>query len=734
MSEGTARFLNRELSWVKFADRLLDKAADQSLNLLERAKFLAIYGSGLDEFFQVRVAGLKDQVEAGYSAPSVDGLTPIEQLRRIRVKVSQLVERSSEVVIPGLAADLAGAGIEVLGWADLGDEARAHVSEHFGRHVFPVLTPLSVDPGHPFPYISNLSLNLGVTVSDPVSGERRFARVKVPQGLPRFLTVALEPTNDRGGRAGPCRPHSDGVDTRPPIQVLVTLEEIIAAHLSLLFPDMEIGAHFTFRVTRNADLTLDEGEADDLLAAVEIELRRRRFGRAVRLEVSPNIPGDVLALLLVELELASDDVYVVSAPMGLDDMWELHFLERPDLRDEAWAPMTQAWLATPDDEPLDIFAVLRERDILVHHPYDSFATSVEAFITAAASDPAVRAIKQTLYRTSGDSPIVGALIEAAGAGKQVAVLIELKARFDEQANIAWARALEEAGVHVVYGLVGLKTHCKTALVVREEGGRIRLYSHVGTGNYNSKTARIYEDVGLLSSDPELGADLVDLFNFITGYTRRTRFRHLILAPARLRSRIIELIEAEAALGTQGRVVMKVNGLTDPDVIDALYRASMAGTRVDLIVRGICRLRPGVPDLSENITVRSIVGRFLEHSRLFSFGGVGDRPAYLLMGSADMMGRNLDRRIEAVVPVSDPELVQRLVQILELDLGDDCDTWVLDPEGDWSRVPTVDGVSVQKVLQDLALERARQRRKPDQLDPAGDTPGEWSPWRGWRQQR
>jgi len=484
---------------------------------------------------------------------------------------------------------------------------------------------------------------------------------------------------------------------------------------------MEIGAHYPFRVTRNADLTLEEGEADDLLVAVEMELRRRRFGRAVRLEIDASAGTEIADLLARELEIGPDDVYRVEGPLGLEGLWAVHALERPDLHDPPWAPMTQPRLATAGDEAVDLFAMIRERDVLVHHPYDSFSTSVEAFVAQAADDPNVLAIKQTLYRTSGDSPIVHSLIRANEQGKQVAVLVELKARFDEQANIAWAKALEEAGVHVVYGLVGLKTHSKTALVVRQDSdGVVRRYCHVGTGNYNSKTARLYEDLGVLSADPDLGADLTDLFNFLTGYSRRSTYRRLILAPVAMRSKIIELIEAEAAAGPAGRIVIKVNGLDDPAIIDALYAASAAGVKIDLVIRAICCLRPGVPGLSETIRVRSIVGRFLEHSRIFRFGGVGDRPEVMLIGSADLRRRNLDRRIEATVPVVDAELRGRLREVLDLLLADDTQAWSLGWDGCWSRVPTETGISTQRSLMAAALERAQRRREPDKLASAPRT--------------
>jgi polyphosphate kinase len=690
------RYLNRELSELDFNARLLDLAESTDVPLLERVKFLAIFSERLDEFFQVRVAGLKDQVAAGLVTQSPDGRSPAEQLRAIRPKLEQMVARQSTIFLGEIAPALDDAGLHLSRWDALNDDDRKHLDEVFERLVFPVLTPLAVDPGHPFPYISNLSLNLAVMVCDPVTSDQRFARVKVPPLLPRFLVL---PSGDR----------------------FVALEEVIAAHLDALFPDMEIGAHYPFRVTRNADLTLEEGEADDLLVAVEMELRRRRFGRAVRLEIDAAAGAEVAELLARELEISPDDVYRVEGLLGLEGLWAVHALERPDLHDPPWAPMTQPRLATAGDEAVDLFAVIRERDVLVHHPYDSFATSVEAFIAQAADDPHVLAIKQTLYRTSGDSPIVHGLIRAAEQGKQVAALVELKARFDEQANIAWAKALEEAGVHVVYGLVGLKTHSKTALVVRQEAdGVVRRYCHVGTGNYNSKTARLYEDIGVLSADPDLGADLTDLFNFLTGYSRRSSYRRLILAPVAMRSRIMELIESEAAAGPAGRIVIKVNGLDDPAIIDALYAASAAGVPIDLVVRAICCLRPGVPGLSETIQVRSIVGRFLEHSRIFSFGGVGNRPEVMLIGSADLRRRNLDRRIEATVPVVDPELRGRLREVLDLLLADDSQAWTLGPDGCWSRVATEVGISTQRRLMEAARERAQRRREPDNLASAPRT--------------
>ena len=684
-STGEVPYLNRELSLLDFQERVLALAEDAALPVLERAKFLAIFAGNIDEFFQVRVAGLKDQVSAGLSAVSPDGLTPSAQLRAIRERLTGLVERHSRAFLDSVVPAMAEAGVQVADCDSLDDDDEKHLSAVFDD-VFPVLTPLAVDPGHPFPYISNLSLNLAVMVHDPVTGERRFARVKVPPLLPRFV------------------PMPDG-------KRFIPLEQVIAAHLGALFPGMEIEAHHPFRVTRNTDLTVqaDAEEADDLLAAVEMELRQRRFGQAVRLEIGTRMSSEARALLERELELTADDVYVVDGPLGLDGLWALHELERADLKDEQWHPVTPPALSAGDDDRADVFTALRERDVLVHHPYESFTTTVEAFIRQAAADPKILAIKQTLYRTSGDSPIVKSLIRAAERGKQVSVLVELKARFDEQANIAWARALEEAGVHVVYGLVGFKTHSKTALVVRQEADGIRRYCHVGTGNYNPKTARTYEDLGLLSSDPDLGADLTDLFNFLTGYSRQLDYRKLLLAPTKLRARLIELIAKECAGDSAGRIRMKVNSLVDQAVIDALYRASAAGVSIDLVVRGMCCLRPGVDGLSENIRVRSIVGRYLEHSRIFEFGDGQSRPVRFLIGSADLMRRNLERRIEALVPIEAPELQDRLREVLDLALADDVLAWRLDSDGHWTKVPTTKGISCQSVLQERALERGRPRR-------------------------
>jgi polyphosphate kinase len=686
--DGAGRYLNRELSWLDFNARVLTLAGDPSVPLLERAKFLAIFSQNLDEFFMVRVAGLTDQLAAGIGATLPERMSPQEQLRAIGGRVTALVERQSEIFLDEVAPGLAGAGLRVCGWDELGDDDRKHLGAVFEDQIFPVLTPLAVDPGHPFPYISNLSLNLAVLVHDTARGERRFARVKVPPLLSRFIAM---PDGER----------------------FIPLEQVIAAHLPELFPGMRIEGHYPFRVTRNADLTLEEEEADDLLAAVEMELRRRRFGKAVRLEVSSDMTAEVRELLLRELELGEDELFTVDAPLDLGGLWLFHELDRPELKDDPWVAVTSPPLARADEEPVQLFSVLRDRDVLVHHPYESFTTSAEAFIKQAAADPQVLAIKQTLYRTSGDSPIVKSLIRAAERGKQVAALVELKARFDEQANIAWARALEQAGVHVVYGLVGLKTHAKIALVVRQEDDGLVRYCHIGTGNYNPKTARIYEDIGLLTADEEVGADLSDLFNFLTGYSRRVEYHKLLVAPVALRDRIIALIEEEAA-SPGGRIVMKMNSVVDAAVIDALYAASAAGAEIDLIVRGICCLRPGVPGLSERIRVRSIVGRYLEHSRIFAFGDGDHRPVRYFIGSADMMERNLDRRVEVVVPVEEPDLQSRLQEILDVNLADDMNAWVLASDGRWTRVPATQGASTHRRLQELATERAKPGKESEAL--------------------
>ncbi|HEY1444418.1 MAG TPA: polyphosphate kinase 1, partial [Acidimicrobiales bacterium] len=654
-------------------------------------KFLAIFSELLDEFYQIRVAALEDQVAAGVRTRSVDGLRPGEQLTMIRGRVEDLVAREDHIFLDLIVPALAAAGVRLSDWSSLDDDDRDYLVEVFEREIYPVLTPLAVDPGHPFPYISNLSLNLVVEVQDPTTSERRIARVKVPPALPRFVVM---PDGER----------------------FVPLEQVIAAHLDSLFPGMTIGQHHAFRVTRNADLALEEDEADDLLVAIEMELRRRRFGKALRLEVEPGMSDELVELLATEMEVARDGVFRVAAPLDLSGLWSVYGLDRPDLHAETWTPMTPPRLASAAHDPNEFFAMLRERDVLVHHPYDSFATSVEAFVAQAANDPAVLGIKQTLYRTGLDSPIVQSLLQAQENGKQVAVIVELKARFDEEANIGWARALEEVGVHVVYGIVGLKTHSKTALVLRREEDGVRPYCHVGTGNYNSKTARIYEDLGLLTSDPVIGADVGALFNYLTGFSKHADYREILVSPVTVRKRLMAMIEEQADAGPAGRIVLKVNGLTDAAMIDALYRASGAGVQIDLAVRGLCRLRPGIPELSENIRVRSIVGSFLEHSRIYRFGGAPVDPAAgpglplkIFIGSADLMGRNLDRRIEVVVPVHDPELQGRLFEVLDLVFADDTNAWELGSDRRWRRVPNTHGVSSQDRLKELARERARRQR-------------------------
>jgi polyphosphate kinase len=679
LSDPTERFLNRELSWLEFNARVLALAEDSQLPLLERAKFLAIFSQNLDEFFEVRVSGLMEQLAAGLRTTTADGLDLVDQLRAIRNHVEQLVARSAAVFANEITPALEVAGIRFADWDELSDDDRTHLEGLFAELIFPVLTPLAVDPAHPFPYISNLSLNLAVTVRDPSSGDERFARVKVPPLLPRFVAL---PDDER----------------------FVLLEQVIAAKLGALFPGMEVLAHHPFRVTRDADFELED-EAEDLLEAIESVLRRRsKFGRVVRLEVDTKMTNEVLELLCRELELHDSDVNVIDGPLDLGGLWSLYALDRPELKDEPWVPQTQVMLQGTDPAP-DFFRLLRTTDVLVHHPYDSFATSVEQFVEQAAADPHVLAIKQTIYRTAGaESALVGSLIKAAEQGKQVVALVELNARFDEQANIARARVLEEAGVHVVYGVVGLKTHAKVLLVVRQESDGIRRYCHVGTGNYNPKTSHLYEDLGLLSADPELGADLTDLFNHLTGYSHQGVYRKLLVAPSHLRRELADRIEQQAELGTEGRITLKMNSLVDPALIDMLYDASQRGVEIDLIVRGICCLRPQVPGLSENIRVRSILGRFLEHSRVYRFGGDPETAEYLI-GSADLMPRNLDHRVEALVPVTDPRLHARLAQMLELNLADDTLSWDLAADGTWRKIPTVTGISTHRALQELAVARA-----------------------------
>ena len=671
-------YLNRELSMLAYMERVLAIAEDGERPLLERVAFLAMSCDALDDFFQIRVAGLKEQQESPQALTSPDGLTPARQLRAIRARVEKFLDRHTHLYVEDLRPKLQAEGIVITDADDLDDGDRKHLAAEFRDRIFPVLTPLAVDPGHPFPYISNLSLNLAVLVRDPLRRRQSFARVKVPPLLPRLVAM-------------------------PDGKRFVPLEQVIAENLQTLFPGMEIAGHHVFRVTRDADLDDVDSEAEDLLAAIQTELRRkRRRARGVRLEVEPGMSSEVLPLLIDELDLSADDVYTIDRLLGLNDLMALTNLDRPDLKPDRWTPTTQPRLGGAGSAGPDFFEVIRAGDVLLHHPYDSFATSVEAFIAQAAADPSVLAIKQTLYRTSGPaSGIARSLVLAAEAGKQVVALVELKARGDEQANIAWARALEQAGVHVVYGLVGLKTHAKVLLVVRQEEDGIRRYVHIGTGNYNARTGATYEDVGLLSCDPGLGADVSDLFNHLTGYSRQRRFRELMVAPTGVRAGMLKLIAREAKRG--GRIVIKVNNLVDPEIIDGLYAAAQAGAKVDLIVRGICGLRPGYQGLSENITVRSVVGRFLEHSRIFRFGH-GESTHYWI-GSPDLMERNLDRRVEAVVQVKDPALRKEIESWLELTLADDTLAWSLNKDGSWHKVPTKQGVNVHARLMELALERA-----------------------------
>jgi len=625
-----SRFINRELSWLDFNDRVLSLATGAQLPLLERAKFLAISSSNLDEFYQVRVAALHDQIAAEVSEPSVDGRTPLQQLREIAERVQKFATQQERLFANDLLPALAANGVRIVRWTKLGKKAREALTADYESRIFPILTPLAVDPSHPFPYISNLALNLAVTVRDTDTGDQRFARVKVPRNFPRFIPV----------------PDSDD---------FILLEDLIEAHLDRLFPGMEIVSTSRFRVTRNADLSLDDEDAEDLLAAVEMELRRRRFGRAVRLEVQSNISKADLSMMCTELELEPIDVIRHDHFIEFSALMQLANLDKPKLRFKPWTSVTAGRLAGAQEAGKSMFDVIRSRQLLVHHPYESFASSTETFVEQAARDPKVLSIKMTLYRTSGDSQIARHLIRAAEAGKQVAVVMELKARFDEARNVSWARELELAGVHVNYGLVGLKTHAKCILVVREEAGAIRRYVHLATGNYNSVTARSYEDIGFFTCEETVGRDATQLFNYLTGYGREPKYEQLLVAPHQLKTEIIRLIENEATFGTEGRITFKLNAVQDPQVIEALYAASSAGVKIHLIVRGICCVRAGVPGMSENITVRSVLGRYLEHSRIYRFahGYDGSEPLHLI-GSADLMIRNLAGRVETLVRLTHPK--------------------------------------------------------------------------------
>jgi polyphosphate kinase len=678
-SFGPERFSSRELSRLEFGARLLDLGEDQLLPILERCKFVAIFADMIDEFFQVRVVSLQDKVAAGVQTPSVDGIRPRQQLEAIRERVLELVERQDRLMLDSILPALAYCGINIVRHEDLDQESKDNLAHYFDENVYPVLTPLAVDPGHPFPMISNLSLNIAVTVRDELTHDERNARVKVPNSLPRFLQA------------------SD--------KQWVLLEDLIITHLGQLFPGMTIGRADLFRVTRNADLTLEEDEADDLLVALEVELRRRRFGEALRVEIQRGMDEEFLKLLVTQLNIDASNVYVSDAMLGLSDLWSLYRLDRPDLKSESWSPITPRRLLDGDHVG-DVFAAIRDGDILLHHPYESFTDSVESFTAQAAVDPKVVGIKQALYRTSGDSPIVASLIQAAERGKQVVALVELKARFDEAANIEWAKALEDAGVHVVYGIVGLKTHGKITLVLRSEGDTTARYVHIGTGNYNDRTARTYEDFGLLTRDEAISHDIGELFNFLTGFARIGNYEKIIVSPLSTRTRIIELINVQRNRGSGGKIAIKVNGLTDPTIIDALYEASIAGVEVRLIVRTLCSLRPGVPGLSENIKVHSLVGEFLEHSRIFIFGEPGDEEYSIYIGSADLMERNLDRRVEVVVPIEEESLQAELLEAFEITWRDDLFTWVLGTDRRWRRLQPVNNFSAQAEFKRRAMDRSR----------------------------
>jgi polyphosphate kinase len=659
------RFLDRELSWLAFNRRVLELAEDPNMHLLERVNFLSIFASNLDEFFMVRVAGLKRRLATGLAVRSPSGLAPKEVLTKISEEAHNLQLRHAELFLEVIEPELEKYGINLVRWPELRDDEKLSLQEYFQEQIFPVLTPLAVDPAHPFPYISGLSLNLAVVLQNPQTQKEHFARVKVPPLLPRFVLIkAAEVT--------------EGVRYVP-------LEDIIGEFLGLLFPGMVVLQYHNFRVTRNEDLEVDEDEGENLLLALEKELLRRRFGPPVRLEVADDMNPQVLELLIRELDISSQDVYTLPSPLDLTGLSDIAALPRPELRYEAHAVVTNRHLIPRDDEALDIFSVLKNREVLVHHPYESFSTSVQEFLEQAAEDPQVLAIKQTLYRTSGDSPIVDALIQAAQAGKQVLALVEIKARFDEQNNITWARKLEQAGVHVVYGIVGLKTHCKLALVIRQEAGQLVRYCHIGTGNYNPKTARYYEDYGILTSREAVGEDLTKLFNHLSGYAPEATFKSLLVSPNGVREGLTELIEQEIAhhkSGKKARISFKVNALVDEEIIDSLYKASMAGVPIDILVRGMCALKPGVPGLSETIQVHSILGRYLEHSRIFSFLGGGDPKVYL--GSADMMHRNLDRRVEVLVRLSEPEHVGSIQGMFELAMSKQVASWQLESSGNWLR--------------------------------------------------
>ncbi|ARC55882.1 Polyphosphate kinase [Frondihabitans sp. 762G35] len=686
------RFLDREISWLAFNQRVLELAEDPDTPLLERANFLAIFASNLDEFFMVRVAGLKRRIATGLAVPTNIGTAPSDVLAAINARALELQERHARAFSDFVKPDLDAAGIHVEMWSDLGEDDRARMHDVFSNQIFPVLMPLAVDPAHPFPYISGLSLNLAVRVRNPKTEKQEFARLKVPQVLPRFVQLP----DDNSGRLR-----------------FIPLEDLIANHLQDLFPGMEVIEHHIFRVTRNEDVEIDEDESENLIQALEKELLRRRFGPPIRLEITEDMDPVTLELLVRELDITDQEVYRLPAPLDLAGLFEVAKIARPELHYPKHLPTTAVQLLPnePNTAP-DIFSSIARRDVLVHHPYESFATSVQAFLEQAAADPNVLAIKQTLYRTSGDSPIIEALIDAAEAGKQVLALVEIKARFDEQNNITWARKLEKAGVHVVYGLVGLKTHCKLALVIRQEkGGRLRHYTHIGTGNYNPKTSRIYEDLGLFTADDQVGKDVTRLFNELSGYAIEKKFKRLLVAPLHLRKGLIKRIAVEAENARAGKpsgIRIKINSMVDEEIIDALYHASNAGVPVDIWVRGICSLKAGIPGLSENIRVRSILGRYLEHSRLFSFENDGDRQVFI--GSADMMHRNLDRRVEVLVRLVQDDHLAEIGHLFDLAMSPQTASWHLDADGTWVRHSHGDEGETLDDMQDGLMRQISKRRR------------------------
>lgn len=691
-------FFNRELSWLEFNDRVLHEAIDPRTPFLERLKFIAIFSSNLDEFFMVRISGLMEQVSAGIKTKTPDGLSPAEVTEAIRAHLRPKLRQQHDFFQTELRPQLQEHGVYLLDYDQLNAEQQDYLKQYFESQIFPVLTPLSVDPAHPFPRLSNLSLNLAVAAINPETKIQKFARVKVPNNLPRFIGL---PSN---------------LVEKDTVWVGTTLEEIIANNLNFLFPGMEVSGHYLFRITRDADFPVREDEADDLLVAMEEEISKRRLeGFVCRLEIEESMPVDLREGLMQELKVAEEDIYELNGVLNLKDLFFFMSLPLPELKDRPWSAPIPPRLKSVERGEESIFSAIRKQDLLFHHPYESFSASVQSFVEKAARDPHVLTLKMTLYRTSGDSPIVQSLIAAAENGKQVVALVEIKARFDEQNNIIWARKLEDAGVHVVYGVVGLKTHTKTTLVVRQEGDRIRRYVHIGTGNYNPKTSKLYTDLGILSARDDLGADLTDLFNFLTGYSRQANYRRLLVAPLTLRQGMLKLIEREiehVKSGQRGRIIAKMNSLVDAEMIQALYQASQAGVEIDLIIRGICCLRPGVAGVSDRIRVISIIGRYLEHARIFYFTNNGDEEIYI--GSADWMPRNLDRRVEAVTPVLDADALQELKDILDIMLTDNRHAWELGEDGVFTqRTPGDDGDV--RSTHDLLMERTLKRDQGGTID-------------------